>query len=383
VPRLCKAGELWEITQDGVRLVIVADGKQTIRKFISVDHAKVQHDKLVADKLAAGWELTTEGPALHPDGEPREPVLEAAIVADPFDRNAYAVYGDWYQARHHPRGELIALQLAEEREHRPRVRDAIEKHIARHREVLMGNLARYGDSPFGWRFGFIHRLAVADDDPAPELVKALLRHPSGRVLTEAALRVHDARSLARALDELAVASNLRELSIVTGAQLISLDGLARFTKLRALTVKSYGASPQAGVLAAIARIAPTLGSLDLLAAPMQSAWDELAPLFARTDLTLDHLGMRMPELVDPMLSALADSPLAAHVVSLDISQTDPDDGVRALLANRERFATLRTIELSLDRIVPRVASALRAAGIELIDAADDPDAEEYFDEVGE
>lgn len=380
---MAKAGELWEVTQDGVRLMIVADGKQTIRKFISADHAKVQHDKLVAGKLAAGWELTTEGPVLHPDGEPREPVLEAAITADPFDASAYAVYGDWYQARHHPRGELIALQLAGEDRDEPRLRDAVDKHIARHRELLLGDLARFGDGPFGWRFGFIHRLAVADDDPAPELVSTLLRHPSGRVLTEATLRVHDARYLANALTELAAASNLRTLSIISGAQLVALDGLARFPTLRALTVKSYGAAPRPGALAAIARVAPTLASLDLFATATRSTWDELAPLFARTDLALEHLGMRAPELVDPMLCALADGPLAAHVTSLDIGHTDPDEGIRALLAKRERFVKLRTVELSLDRIVPRVESALRAAGIHVAPADDDPDAEYYFDEVGE
>ena len=37
--------------------------------------------------------------------------LESAIVRDPDDLDAYAVYGDWLAEQGDPRGELIALQL--------------------------------------------------------------------------------------------------------------------------------------------------------------------------------------------------------------------------------------------------------------------------------
>ena len=368
-----KGDELWEIVNDGVRLIIVADGKQAIRKFISADHAKVQHDKLVRDKLETGWELTSEAPTVA-DGEPREPALEAAIERDPFDANAYAVYGDWYQARQHPRGELIALQLAG-------ATDASEKHILRYREQLLGDLARFSDA-FGWRSGFIQRLTLDDAGPAPEIARALLRHPSGRLLTEATLRLHDAGYLERALGELMAAPHLRSLSVTTGAQIYNLGGLERFDKLRALSIRSYGAAPPSGTLAVLARVPPTLESLDLFVRATRQAWDELAPLFARTDLALRHIGMRAEELVDQMLCALADGPLAPHLETLDLGRTAPEDGMRALLAKRARFAKLRTIALAKSLVDRRAQSALEAAGIDVV-AYEPEDETDYYDEVGE
>jgi len=218
MPRLRLDAELYEIAQDGARLVITAGGKQTTRKFISADHAKVQHDKLLGEKLAAGWQLTAEAAPVDADGEPREPTLEAAIVADPYDTSAYAVYGDWYQARHHPRGELIALQLAEEDRDDDKLKAATRKHVARYKAELLGELARFdldANSPFGWRFGFIHRLELDNAGSAAALIREVMSHPSGRMLAEVALQLDDARYLRDALAQLG--PNLRALAIVTSA----------------------------------------------------------------------------------------------------------------------------------------------------------------------
>ncbi len=378
--------ELCEIVQDGARLLITADGKQTVRKFISADHAKIQHDKLVGEKLAAGWQATDEAPSVHGDGEPREPTLEAAITADPYDTSAYAVYGDWYQARHHPRGELIALQLAEEARDDDALKAATRKHLARYKAELLGELARFSldrASPFGWRFGFIHRLELDDAGSAAALIREVMCHPSGRVLAEARLRLDDPRYLAEALVQLG--PNLRELAIVTIAQIVNLQGLARFDKLRKLSLKSYGPMPRPRALAGIAKLAPTLESLALRVYG-DEPWVDLAPLFARTDLTLRHFRIRSEQLVDPALRALAEGPLATGLESLDIAQTDPDDGIRALLANRERFAKLRVLTLSFDRVVPKAMSALRATIPKLVDSRqdpDDPEHEDFYDEVVE
>src|SRR5580704_2357250 len=363
MPRLRLDAELCEIAQDGARLLITAGGKQTIRKFISADHAKVQHDKLVGEKLAAGWQLTTEPAPLQADVEPREPTLEAAILADPYDTSAYAMYGDWYQTRHHPRGELIALQLAEEDRDDDKVKAATRKHLARYKAELLGELARFDlddSSSFAWRSGFIHRLELDDACFAAGLLRKLMSHPSGRVLVEARLRLHDARHLAEALGQLG--PNLRELEIITIAQIVNLDGLASFEKLRKLSVKSYSPMPPS-VLAVVPEIAPRLESFDLSLEPEDAPWRDLAPLFARTDVTLRHLGVRAPALVDRALVAIAEGPLAPQLESLDIALTDPDDGMRALLANIDRFAKLRTLALSFDRVVPKVIVALRPTKI--------------------
>lgn len=42
----------------------------------------------------------------------RNPYLEAPLQADPYDRDAWVVYGDWLQQQDDPRGEYIALRAA-------------------------------------------------------------------------------------------------------------------------------------------------------------------------------------------------------------------------------------------------------------------------------
>ncbi len=49
--RLASGDDDWEIRQDGAQLLIDDGAKQTTRKFVSIDHASVQFDKLVAEKV--------------------------------------------------------------------------------------------------------------------------------------------------------------------------------------------------------------------------------------------------------------------------------------------------------------------------------------------
>ena len=165
---------------------------------------------------------------------------------------------------------------------------------------------------------------------------------------------------------------------------MNLDGLARFDKLRKLSLKSYGAMPRPRALAGVANLAATLESLDLRVQG-DEPWADLAPLFDRTDLNLRHLGIQSEQLVDRALRALAESPLAASLESLDIGLTDPDDGMRALLSNIGRFAKLRTLALSFARVVPKAIATLRATKIGLVDVRLDPDEpdERHYDEVVE
>jgi uncharacterized protein (TIGR02996 family) len=397
MPRLSLVDDVWEVAQDGVRLVIVAAGKQTVRRFISPDHAKVQLDKLVAEKLAAGW-VRSAAPVIPPSvepAEPREPALEAALAADPYDAQAYSVYGDWYQSQQHPRGELIALQLAEEEDGQTeKLRAAVRNHLARYRAVLLGELAQLdveGASPFGWRFGFIHRLELLDGNGGDleDLLRRTLRHPSGRFLAEVSARIHSS-SLDAILTELAGVPTLRELSIAAAGTLTDTSPLARPAKLTKLVLKGNVPDDQPSVLAGLARVAPTLESL-MLRVKGTGVWSGLAPLFGRRDLALRHLGMRSPGLVDPAICALADGPLAAHVETLDIALTDPDDALRALLAKRDRFASLRVLKLTFDRVVPKALAALRGSIAKVIDDNHyDPDDdythedhEDLYDEVQE
>lgn len=146
----------------------------------------------------------------------RNPDLEAAITANPLDREAHAVFADWLQQQGDPRGELMSLHLAG--------KDAeAEAFLAEHEDYLLGPLAEHklvydegGNNnishlrtpaeeaawqethtqAFRWRNGFIHALRLSyDEDQAPkaldgtlaEILDQVLDHPSGRFIVEVAL----------------------------------------------------------------------------------------------------------------------------------------------------------------------------------------------------
>jgi uncharacterized protein (TIGR02996 family) len=82
--------------------------------------------------------------------------LEARILADPDDAEAYLVYGDWLQARGDPRGELIAVQ------HRLANETSADELRARERELVgeLMPLDKGSDIELDWRLGFVHTLRI-------------------------------------------------------------------------------------------------------------------------------------------------------------------------------------------------------------------------------
>jgi uncharacterized protein (TIGR02996 family) len=387
--RLRSGHDHCELTQDGAKLVIVDGGKQTTRKFVSPTHAKVQHDKLVAERLAAGWELTDDPAPVLETGEPREPALEAALSADPYDVSAAAVYGDWYQSRGHSRGELIALQIAEARDGKD-MSAATRKHLVRHKEQLLGELARYDapgdDSPYTWRLGFIRKVDFVDDNSPIDLARAVLAHPSGRLVCEARLRMHDVRALDAVLAILRAAS-LRELTIITGGILDNLDAIASFPQLRKLAVKCFGGEPSRNALGGIARMPPSVEALDVYFDGDDV--EAFTPLFARDDLRVTSLGMHCGRFARAAMRALADGPLAAHVVTLDLPDA-PEAWASTLRERRDRFAKLEVLKVSVSQIAPHALAALRKSVKRVIDRRVDPDfallpdrEDDHYDEVRE
>jgi uncharacterized protein (TIGR02996 family) len=392
VPRLRSGHDHWEIAQDGAKLVIVDGGKQTTRKFVSPTHARVQHDKLVAEKLAAGWELTDEPAPVIEAGEPREPSLEAALLADPYDANAAAVYGDWYQSRGHPRGELIALQLGEARDGDESLRSATRKHLVRHKEQLLGELARYDapgdDSPYTWRLGFIRKIDFVDDNSPIDLARAVLAHPSGRLSCEARLRMHDVRAIEAVLAMLR-AAKLRELTILTGGRLDNLDAIASFPQLRKLVVKCFGGEPSRNAIRGIAQMPPTVEVLDVYLDGDDAEQAALAPLFARDDLRVSALGMRCGRFARAAMRALAEGPLAANIVKLELPDA-PEAWASTLREHRDRFARLEVLKVGASLLAPHVIATLRGSVKRVVDRRGDPDLallperdDEHYDEVRE
>jgi uncharacterized protein (TIGR02996 family) len=240
------SNKFWEIKLSGTSFTttygkIGSNGQTTIKTFGSDADAKKEHDKLVAEKVkkgytAVGGKVAKAAPAAaaktakaakpaakgaakaakpaadQPKGDARNPDLEKAILANPGDRDAYAVFGDWLQEQGDPRGELIALQLGN--------RDKAGKQlIEKHADYFLGPLAEHqktrdglsnnsrshlrtsaqekewqktGEQAFLWRNGYIHRVRLSHDvyfeadwkGKTVDVLDLVLKHPSGRYVVE-------------------------------------------------------------------------------------------------------------------------------------------------------------------------------------------------------
>ena len=227
------SNKFWDIALSGKSFTttfgkIGASGQTQIKKFGSDADARTAHDKLVAEKVKKGYKLVggKAAPAggktkaakqtAEPTGtlDARNPALEAAIVANPSDRDAYTVFADWLQEQGDPRGELMSLQLG----NKDKQAKAL---IARHADYFLGPLAEHvtvhdeggnnsishlrttaqekewqktQQEAFLWRNGFIHRVRLSHDSYSDEefdgetvdILDAVLRHPSGRYVVELA-----------------------------------------------------------------------------------------------------------------------------------------------------------------------------------------------------
>lgn len=336
--------------------------------------------------------------------DPRNPALEAAIAADPYDREAYLVYADWLEGQGDPRAKLIALQCASHPAQN--AGKAIRKLLADHQKYLLGPLARFAKS-LSWKYGFVHEVAL--DDAAgslPANLAALVEHPSARFLAELGV---SSKYLAEAMPALAATPpTLRVLSLGhEGPKLVSLaplaavlprlvslslhgaialDVLARvqLPRLRALTIRRDGPDDLRGALAlpelktlvlrgpialdVIDLPAVEVAELELVGASSSAAaavaaarWpalrrlvlvgsiadaDRLAPLLARTDLpALAELAIRGAANGEVLCDLLARSPLARQLRTLELSRGTLHDGAaQALAARPDVFDKLEVLD---------------------------------------
>lgn len=132
--------------------------------------------------------------------------LEAKLIANPDNADAFLVYADYLQTQGDPRGELIML-------HHTGKMDEAKDYLEQHKEVLLGPLANYrttfdGEAAdaFEWRLGFIRSARLSYDsncvdDVEVELeegeevslvgaVEAVLTHPSGMLLEEIVIPIN-------------------------------------------------------------------------------------------------------------------------------------------------------------------------------------------------
>ncbi len=412
------AGKFWSIGRVGTTLTLTtgkigAKGRTVTRRFASTGAAEAQYEDLVLEKLRAGYRLV-EPPAavpVEPGAGADAAALEANIVADPADPAAYAVYADWLQRRGDPRGELIALQLAQEAElargagGRSKLTAAIRKHVEHHAATLLGGLAALvtdihdmAAEPFVWRFGFIYRVVLESrrGGDLGAIAREVLRHPSGRFVRELALRCDDideAHRVVDALGELAPPT-LCELDLLVRDERLDLDALwPAVARLGRITVVArafdLGALCVPGVERArfvTARLSgdsaraiaaapwPVLSRLELRFGgrfePSRARLEDLAPLFARTDLpALTHLKLRGWEHAGEALTVLAGTALARQLVVVDLSHGNVEQSdLRKLAGDVTNFPALRELWLP-SGVMPEAQRLLAGIATHLISDA--------------
>ncbi len=444
------SNKFWEITLSGTSFTttygrIGTAGQSTLKEFKTAAAAQKEHDKLVAEKTKKGYVLVGGGAAraAHAVAAPLDPrtrELPAAIDADPEDVSAYTVYADQLQAQGDPRGELISLQLAAEKGD-AKLAKAAAKLIASHPDVFLGPLAAHtrtydgnDTEAFTWRFGFIHAAKLSHNHYTNEAFKgsmaevltALLRHPSGRFVTELVFGFNNDPN-EDSLDDLiavlvkAAPPTLRKLHLgdfqypdETEMSWYHVGNLRKLwpavPQLRSLIVQGGEFETGPIDLPALTHAEFRTGGLSAASAKAIAAakWPQIehleiwygddnyggtakvsdvAALLARTDLPkLTSLGLRNTELTDALCGVLPSARLLPQLRRLDLSMgTLTDEGAAVLAAHRDAFKHLATLDVSDNYLSKDGLAALKglAKAVVSTDQRDDDDPEYRHPSVGE
>ena len=447
------SSKFWEIVVEGTEIrtrygKIGTAGQETAKDHDSKSEAFKEYDKLVTEKTRKGYrEVTAGGPGI----DARNPDLEKAIEADPYDVNAYAVLGDWLQGQGDPRGELIALQIAG--------KDKQAKALTQKQaDYFLGGLADHqkthdgeDELAFYWRYGYLHGLRLTHNHYADaelegslaEVLDLVLRHPSGRFLTEITFGFNNdpnEADLQDLIDMLAKRAppTIRKLHFgdykYAGGGLIgqggddteiswySIGDLGKLWKavpgLRTLITQGgssqsamsgglklgkielphlvhaefrTGGLEKANARAIATAAVPSLEYLDIWYGDDNYGGDATASdvelLLGRTDLPrLRHLGLMNSEFADELPAVLARSKLLPQLTELDLSMgCMTDEGARALAEHKDAFGHLERLVVSLNYLSRAGVTVLRgvAKTVEVGKQREDEDPEYRHPAVGE
>ncbi|HSK01883.1 MAG TPA: WGR domain-containing protein [Kofleriaceae bacterium] len=445
------SSKFWEIKLTGKSFTTTygklgASGQTTIKTFSSEAEAKKAHDKLIAEKVKKGYVLAgkkAKPAASAPAGDARNPALEAAIEADPYDTTAYSVLGDWLQGQGDPRGELIALQLAGKDK---QARALIQKQADYFLGALADHQTTYDDDKrpaFEWRYGYIHGLRLSHNEYAEEgfegrlveILDLVLRHPSGRFLTEITFGFNgdpNDEDLQDLIDLLAKRAppTIRKLHLGdykyagggpvgqggddTEISWYSIGNLGKLWKavpgLRTLITQGGGLTlgkielpnlahaelrtgglSRANARAMATAAIPNIEYLDIWYGDDNYGGDatikDVELLLGRTDLpALRHLGLMNSEFADALPEALARSRLLPQLRELDLSMgTMTDAGARAIAEHRDAFKHLDRLNVSINYLSKAGVAALKgvAKNLEAGQQRADEDPEYRHPAVGE
>jgi len=459
------SNKFWEIKLDGTSFTttygrIGSKGQSTTKSFKTPAEAKRAYEMLIGEKVMKGYApagggVTLSGksvplppkpkPKLVVDNPPvaltraakaaaterRNPALERAIVANPYDTDAYMVYADWLQDQGDPRGELIALQIAGKAA-------AAKKLLARHADGFLGALAdhqkchdRGKRDAFTWQYGFIHRVRLAHDHYAEgwstdgargwdgslaEVLDLLLRHPSGRFIAELTMN-YNGDPNEDTLDDLIgilakrAPATLRKLRIGDDVDQISWYKVGNLGKLwKAVpnlthfdieageftlgtialpklvhAVFATGGLAKASAKAIAAATWPNIEHLEVYYGDESYGGNatikDVLPLLARTDLPkLRYLGVKNAMFQDALCEHLATSKLLRQLATLDLScGILTDDGAATIARHRQAFAHLAVLDISRTYVTKQGIALLKGVAKQVIakdmraDIDDDPD----------
>jgi len=369
-----------------------------------------------------------------PGDEATAAALEQAILANPYDRNAYMVYGDWLQQHGDPRGELIALQLANKNASAlvllDRHANAFYGPLAAHKKTYDGKKSE----AFSWKNGFIHAARLSHDSYADEafhgklvdILEQLIAHPSGRFLVELTLVFNgdpNENDLQDLIDLLATRAppTLRKLHLgdfeyfgedtemswyhvgnlgrlwrgVPGlTHLVVQGGEFQLGTIDAPNLKSAafrtGGLSQDSARAIASAKWPQLEDLEIWYGDDNYGGDatveDVRPLLARTDLSaLRRLGLMNAQFTDDLCAILPTAPLARQLRELDLSLGCMTDEGAEELAEAEGVLHLDKLDVSENYLSDAGVRRLRgvAKTVNSKDQRDDDDPEYRHPAVGE
>jgi uncharacterized protein (TIGR02996 family) len=413
------SNKFWEITLADKAFTtrfgkIGTDGQTSAKSYKNAGEARAEYDKLVAEKTKKGYKLVRgDAPVAAAPVHARDAKLEAALVADPDNADAYLVYADWLQAQGDPRGELIVLQ------HAKKTKQAT-KLLADNAEHFFGPVAKLQNllapsqhhrkvlgKPTTWRWGYLESLWIGnkhEHDPEfggkdvqkvdiDELLGALLDHPSARVLRELTVGINTmmdngytetAKVIGKrnlpTLRRLVIGDfyyeetelnwsnagnmeplykavpNLESLTIRSGSMRL---GKLALPKLKELTL--IGGGLDKGSVAGICGAKwPVLETLSIqIGDEGDVQLKHLMPILEGTAFPkLKHLGLRSTSFSDELCTLLASSKIAPRLETLDLSMGQLGDAGALALAEG-KFPKLTSIDVSKNYLTDAGVKALK------------------------
>ncbi|GHG72672.1 WGR domain-containing protein [Comamonas sp. JC664] len=403
------SSKFWEITLSGNTFTtrwgrIGTDGQEKTQTFGTPAEAQKEHDKLVREKEKKGYVIEGKGDddeGGEDDGAEAasNPELEAAILKDPDNVDAYLVYADWLQSQGDPRGELIALQHAASQASGAEATELKKKAnalIKKHQSLLYGELVdavKEEELKAEWHLGFIRSARVGQKDydserDIGELTQELLALPSARFIRgltigmasfdgeneygdviSAIAKAGGSKTLQDLFigdfeypddteiswthltdvsSALKVLPNLRTLRLRGGELAL---GDIDLPELREFTVET-GGLPLNAIKSIASAKWPKLEKLEIWFGSdnygAEGGVEDIQPILDGQGLpNLKHLGLRNSEFTDALAQALPSAAVLPRLEKLDISMgTLTNEGAKALADNAAAFTHLKQLDVS-------------------------------------